>query len=277
MNSSANTQADVDKMLDSVNEQHLMSIADEMGRQHHNADCDQHQSVLFSVFPGFLPFYQQCLAASAATQSPKYFALQPHRSLILVQYLKHCLKHFSVGHWADCGALDGLSSRLICETIKQNNREFLGEGYYFIEVPPSLEVFKDEDMIITIDTASKNLLRSIGDNQAQSTDADPITASYSRDESFVQDFPQAKVLQGKSQVLPDIPWSFVHINVRSFTNAAPIIDFFYPRLCRNGVILLSNYADPYYPGPKKAWSRYFDRNNLPYAILDTGLAALVKA
>jgi len=52
-------------------------------------------------------------------------------------------------------------------------------------------------------------------------------------------------------------FSFVHIDCDLYESYAECLEFFYPRMCRGGVILFDEYNDPAWPGANRAVDEFF--------------------
>jgi len=62
--------------------------------------------------------------------------------------------------------------------------------------------------------------------------------------------------------LEDEIFSFCHIDCDLYYSCLESIKFFYPRLCKNGVIIVDDYDRPECPGVKKAIEEYCKNSNI---------------
>ena len=56
----------------------------------------------------------------------------------------------------------------------------------------------------------------------------------------------------------------MHINVDLYEPTKDSLDFFYPRLVKNGVIICNDYGSCKFPGAKKAVDEFLEENNYKY-------------
>jgi predicted O-methyltransferase YrrM len=75
----------------------------------------------------------------------------------------------------------------------------------------------------------------------------------------------------------DRHFSFVHIDVDLYQPIRDSVDFFYPRLTKNGIIVFDDYGYSQFPGAKKAVDEYVGSlENVFFTPLVTGQALLIK-
>lgn len=76
--------------------------------------------------------------------------------------------------------------------------------------------------------------------------------------------------------LPETKWSFVHIDVDLYEPIYESLNYFFPRMSENGVIINDDFGSPLFPGARKSWDKFFSEKNRKYAILDTGQAIFIN-
>jgi len=76
--------------------------------------------------------------------------------------------------------------------------------------------------------------------------------------------------------LPETNWSFVHIDVDLYEPIYESLNYFFPRMSENGVIINDDFDSALFPGARKSWDKFFSEKNLKYAILDTGQAVFIN-
>lgn len=75
----------------------------------------------------------------------------------------------------------------------------------------------------------------------------------------------------------DEVFSFVHIDVDLYQPTLDSLEFFYPRLIKNGIIVFDDYGCCSFPGAKKAIDNYLGKPGGYFFIpLPSGLAFLIK-
>jgi len=79
---------------------------------------------------------------------------------------------------------------------------------------------------------------------------------FDKVEAFFQDTPEAVFHKGffpdTTKGLEELQYSFVHIDADLYQSTLDGFDYFYPRMCKGGIILLDDYEWPHTPGVKKA-------------------------
>ena len=97
---------------------------------------------------------------------------------------------------------------------------------------------------------------------------------------FSRDFPRSIAHRGgldaPIHALSDLLFPYVYLVPPSYESCRQLTSALYPRIPLGGVMLLGNYGDPYHSGPRKAWMGHFEALDLPYAILDSGTAVVIK-
>ena len=75
----------------------------------------------------------------------------------------------------------------------------------------------------------------------------------------------------------DRQFSFVHIDVDLYQPIKDTIDFFYPKLCKNGIIVFDDYGCTQFPGAKQAIDEFIITTEDVFFIpLPSGQAILIK-
>lgn len=69
-------------------------------------------------------------------------------------------------------------------------------------------------------------------------------------------------------------FSFVHTDVDLYSSARAVLEFFYPRLLRGGVLLTHDFATC--PGPRRAFTEFFEQQREPLLELPGDQALIVK-
>lgn len=82
----------------------------------------------------------------------------------------------------------------------------------------------------------------------------------------------------KFYLVKDSKFSFVHIDVDLYQPIKDTIDFFYPRLCKNGIIVFDDYGSTQFPGAQKAIDEFVKKssNTNIFLALPSGQAILIK-
>jgi len=76
--------------------------------------------------------------------------------------------------------------------------------------------------------------------------------------------------------LPETKWSFVHIDVDLYEPIYESLNYFFPRMSKNGVIINDDFGSPFFPGARESWDKFFSEKKIKYAILDTGQSVFIN-
>ena len=98
-------------------------------------------------------------------------------------------------------------------------------------------------------------------------------ASFEDVQKYLVDFPSVHLLKGRVQdVAPSISdktFDVVHLDMDLYAPTIFGLDFFYPRLKKDGVIVLDDYVTTC-PGVKKAIDEFCGKNRVQRLVLNTG-------
>ncbi len=153
---------------------------------------------------------------------------RPHRSLGRVS------RTASRGDFVECGVNAGFISSAIMQYL---DWESIGRNFYLIDTfaGPPLNQYSAAEIQHGRDHVARKALAS----GAYVTDMDRIRSNFSP-------WPNAILMQGEVPgVLSQLPLaqaSFVHLDLNSATPERAALEFFWPRLCDRGLILLDDYA-----------------------------------
>lgn len=75
---------------------------------------------------------------------------------------------------------------------------------------------------------------------------------------------------------PDRWLRFVHIDVDLYAPIYDSLSFFWPRLCKGGVIVIDDYGYRDFPGAKKAVIEFCKSEGISWVPLSTGNAVIIK-
>ena len=232
------------------------------------ADVDRHRRMLYEgVRAGdseLLALVDEALATSRTTTPARKALHRPLALFFLGRYFTHALA--LEGRYAECGVFTGVSALFLCLTAKALRRGYTGTGLHLIDSFEGLAEPSAEDAI-------------------ESPVPPPGKGAYAASLEYVR-----KTLHGFSDVsfhpgwipqafasLPEASWSFVHLDVDHYEPTYAGLEYFYPRLCAGGVVVCDDYGAPLHPGAHRAWNRYCNEHGIPFVVLDTGQAVILKA
>jgi O-methyltransferase len=146
---------------------------------------------------------------------------------------------------AECGCFRGLSSYLLCSSLKLADAAFDGRGYRIFDSFAGLSAPQAEDAV-TAATAGAADLR-------QNTQAGKYAAEFATVKANLRAFPGIEYFPGWiPQAFPDEPaarYRFVHIDVDIYQPTRDSLGYFYPKLAPGGIIVCDDYN---WPGARKA-------------------------
>jgi hypothetical protein len=156
------------------------------------------------------------------------------------------------GLMAECGCFRGLSSFLLCSTLKLADGGFDGRGYRIFDSFRGLSAPQPEDTIEGTDPQTE-LLR-------QMTRAGHFAASLEEVKEALRGFPRIEYFPGWiPEAFPDEPdarYRFVHLDVDVYQPTRDSLEYFYPRLVAGGIIVCDDYG---WPGARKAVEEFCAR------------------
>lgn len=212
----------------------------------------------------------RCLVDSDSKVPPLKALHRPLASYFLARYFLHAMT--VGGEFAECGVFRGTSALFLCRAAKTRIPGYAGEGLHLIDSFEGISQPSDEDFF---DARGKDgsIVRTTVPQGALSAPVDAVRQS-------MRDFPKVNVHQGwipgVFQQLPDTRWAFVHIDVDLHEPTRDCLEYFFPRLNPGGVIVCDDYGSLLFPGARRAWDRFCEKNGVPFVVLDTGQSVILK-
>jgi hypothetical protein len=171
----------------------------------------------------------------------------------LRQFLRQAQK--VEGHFAECGVFEGANAFLMCEVAQAIGREVhLFDSCEGLSVPNEADgnFWKQGDLAASVEAVRRTL--------------GPFSCYKIYKGWIPSEFP--KVSHER--------YSFVHIDVDLEQPTYDSIAFFYPRLTRNGIILLDDHGFDTCPGARKAVLDFMDGKPEPVLDLSSGQGLIIK-
>lgn len=160
------------------------------------------------------------------------------------------------GAYVECGAWKGLSSFVICSSIKKAQPTFTGKNYRIIDSFEGLSNPTIDDGDLTVKTENKF-----------SCDIDTVKNNLS-------DFPLINYHKGwipeTLSSLPEEKYKFVHIDLDLAEPTVGALDYFRPRMQPGGIIVCDDYGGIKWHGMRAVMDRYCEKNNMRILKLSTG-------
>ena len=189
--------------------------------------------------------------------------LRRNRHYSLLKILKNA--DLSNGDIAECGCWKGMSTFQIATYLKNENFKF------------QLHVFDSFEGLSKLDADDRVQNKKIDEETLRKQFACGLESVQNnlKDFNFIQY--HKGWIPDKFHEVKDSSFSFVHIDVDLYQPIKDSIDFFYPRLTKNGIMVFDDYGCTQFPGAKKAIDEFVERNkNVFFVPMPSGEAFLLK-
>lgn len=202
--------------------------------------------------PGFDALY---LAGLQTTQMPPTPLRRRDRFYSLVQLFSQTL-HLD-GLMAECGCFRGLSSFLMCGTVKAANPGYTGQGFRIFDSFAGLSAPQAEDAINGTDRDAEQLreMTRAGKFAAKLHNVKAALAAFPGIEYFPGWIPEAFPME------PHARYRFVHVDVDVYQPTRDSFEYFYPKLVPGGIIVSDDFN---WPGARKAIEEFSARHQAPF-------------
>lgn len=177
-------------------------------------------------------------------QQLRFYSLQQLAHYVLRQRLS--------GDFVECGVFKGHSAYIILSILSENG--FSGEFHIFDSFEGGLSDKVEKD---------KNLRFRLTEKQIQK-ELNAFCSTEDEVKSCLRGFNLFRLYKGwipsRFNEVEDRKFSFVHIDVDLYEPTFDSINFFYPRLVKDGVIICDDYGYTQFPGAKKAIDEFLEKN-----------------
>ncbi len=219
----------------------------------------------------FVSLYRHCLKTTQTQVTPFNVFRRFESRLNLVRYF---LSTWSVpGARAECGVYRGASALLLCHAARGHAPSYDGAGLFLIDSYEGASASGEHDLIPVRDNTARARMAAFFPHRGNPGWVDDVERVFAA-------FPAARIVRGwVPEVLSQLPernWAFVHLEVDLYDPTFGGLEYFYPRLSAGGVIITDDYGPVFTPGGRKAWRDYCVRHEIPYAVLPSGQAVLIK-
>tara|TARA_B100001057_G_C22764780_1_gene917254 strand:- start:618 stop:1379 length:762 start_codon:yes stop_codon:yes gene_type:complete len=193
--------------------------------------------------------YFQGLIKSKNTNTDNFFKQSRHLDLISLS--KKVLGKEKVYDFVECGCWKGHSSFFISKLIDRSEKKI------------NFHIF-DSFEGLSKDTKKDDGLLGLNDREINK-----IRKQFISNEDFVKntvlkEFGFVKIYKGwipeKFELITNLKFSLIHIDVDLYEPTLKSLEFFYPRLEDGGVIVCDDYNSKMFNGSKRAWDEFFKKN-----------------
>ena len=190
--------------------------------------------------------YFEGLNKSKNNQSDNFW--KQSRFLDLMNLVEMVLKRDDIKDFAEVGCWKGHSSFFISKLIVKHKKKI------------KLHIFDSFEGLSEISIKDPNI------NKFDKKKIKQIRSQFISDEQFVKgevlkEFDFIEVYKGwvpkKFNMVDDLRFSFVHIDVDLYEPTLKSLEFFFPRLENGGVIVCDDYNSMDFNGSKLAWDEFF--------------------
>ncbi len=224
------------RTVKAIGKNSIMWLIERLGKLVH---MDRPQ-VFYEVDLDFNNLYS--LALEKTQMQQKTNTLKKERNYILYQLINQVLSARLDGYIAECGCWRGLSAYEIALSIKKYAAQ---KKFLLFDSFEGLSDFKEEDI--------KN---SGLDARWRQHAKELIVCSLQQVQHNLQEFDFIEYHKGWIPATfkghENQKFAFVHIDVDLYEPTKACLEFFYPRMVPDGIILLDDYGYLAFPGAKKA-------------------------
>ena len=219
-------------------------------------------SVFFEIDNDFNTVYNLAQTQTQMSSSDNLLRRQRHYSLI--KLLQQTLPIINKGNVAECGCWRGLSSYQIAHNLKKMNFQ---QRFVIFDSFEGLSEFQEED-------GKKALTIK---EEARRTE---FACALARVQNNLQEFDFIDYKNGwipdRFNEMSEEKFSFVHIDVDMYQPILDSLEFFYPRLVPDGIIVLDDYGALGFPGAKKAVDEFLLKTPDFFLPSPSGSAFIMK-
>ncbi|NEQ64733.1 MAG: methyltransferase [Symploca sp. SIO2D2] len=160
------------------------------------------------------------------------------------------------GDTAECGVYYGATSHLICESIKNTAKtHYAFDSFEGLSRPSTQdgEYWHSNDLTSNEDSVRQNLF--------------PYSHNLKICKGWIPD---------SFQIIGSQQFCFLHIDVDLYQPTLDALQFFYPRMVKQGIIICDDYGSEFCPGAKKAFDEYFSNKPEQIVHVPTCQAFIIK-
>ncbi len=242
---------------------------------HERSSLDTHARILYASAriegTGLLDLFNACVNESATLVSAWKSLARIQGAMNLARYFLHSLS--LEGARAECGVFQGLNALYVCRVAALKWPGFTGAGFHLVDSFEGFPEPRPEDFIAV-------RRGKTGTARAPAYRQGAAAASLEHVRRVLHDFPGIHFHPGFiPQILtrlPETPWAFVHIDVDLYQPTLESLEYFYPRMVKGGIVICDDYGSMLFPGARKAWDQYCNGHGMPFVVLETGQAVIVR-
>ena len=105
--------------------------------------------------------------------------------------------------------------------------------------------------------------------------------NFIHNEKIFREFNNVNIIKGWIPNVFDVldennNYKFVHLDVDLYKPTLESLDYVFDKIKENGILITDDYETPLFPGNKKAWEEFMSIRNIPFFVLPSGQAVIIK-
>ncbi len=244
-----------------------------IGELHSRAGVDRHLEILFRDRrvgdQSFVELYSRCLQHTGTAVTPFNVFQRYQTRFELTQYFLATLG--VPGARAECGVYRGATALLLCQAQRTREPDYAGRDFYLIDSYSGTSPATRQDLIAVRADDGTVRMREFFPTGKTDTSAELVRG-------FFTGFAQVEVCPGwipqVFSALPERDWAFVHLDLTLFEPTLAALEYFYPRLNQDGIIVCDGSI--FCPGAEKALEQFCAAERLAYVVLGHRSGVIIK-
>lgn len=225
--------------------------------------------LLYEIDTFFNQTYDRGLQITQTPDTPNvYFSKRRIRFYNLIQFFQQTLD--LPGSIIECGCWKGLSSYIMCQYLKRHHVKFQGENYFMIDSFEGLSQPQKEDLY-TDPNNQQYFVQPKGHFQGELAEV----------KDNLKEFPAITYTKGWIpeclDTITDRQYKFVHLDLDLFEPISGSLKYFYPRLIKNGILIVDDYGSLDFPGARKAVDDFCTTNRIKLLTISSGQGIIFKS
>jgi len=228
------------------------------------------QNLLYEKDSFFHDVYEKGIEATQTPYDTKevYFTRRRVRFYNTIQFFMNTVD--LEGYVIECGCYRGLSSFVMCHHYKKMFPNFVGTDFVILDSFEGLSKPNSKDSMGVGEDGNEKFF--VGEGF--------FATPMEQVQSALGEFPQVGFVKGwVPEILHKMPprkYKFVHIDLDLYEPILGALEYFFPKLVPNGIIVIDDYGSLYWPGAKMAVEEFCVKNNLRFLSITSGQGVIIK-
>ncbi len=228
------------------------------------------QHLLYETDTVFHTLYDEGIKVTGTPFDTKavYFSRRRNRFYNTMQFFSQTIG--MEGKIIECGCFKGLSSYIMCRYTQSFDVNYTGDDFVIVDSFEGLSQPTSEDSIGQDDQGEDKFFVGGGFFATPMDQVKSALKSFS-EISYVKGWVPDVLHQ-----LPDHEYKFVHIDLDLYTPIKGALEYFYPKVVPNGIIVIDDYGSLHWPGAKKAVEEFCEKENIKFLSITSGQGVIYK-